>query len=113
MTLQHEGFFGFNVKLGSYGFVAVAYAGRISAFDDVFDGFWQFNFLFLYNFVVADDVDCGVWGDEGYFVHFLGVEFSALDFEDVFRPITFAGHVNGDGYGPFLAACYSEDFDHV
>src|SRR5208337_2397949 len=77
------------------------------------DGFWQFDFLFLYDFVVSDDVDCGVWGDEGYFVDFLGVEFSALDFEDVFRPEPFAGHVDGDGYGPFLAARYSEDFDHV
>lgn len=46
-------------------------------------------------------------------MYFLGVEFSALDFEDVFRPEPFAGHVDRDSYGPFLAARYSEDFDHV
>ena len=113
VAFEEQGVFGFDVELGFYGFVAVAYAGGVGAFDDVFDCFGQFDFLFFYDFVVADDVDCGVRGDEGDFVYFLGVEFSALDFEDVLRPVPFAGHVDGDGYGPFLAARYSEDFDHI
>ena len=46
-------------------------------------------------------------------MNFLRVEFSSLDFEDVFRFEPLAGHVYGDGYGSFLAARYCEDFDNV
>jgi len=113
MTLQEQGIFRLNVEFRFHGFVAVAYARWVGAFDDVLDCLRQFDFLFSYHLVVADDVDCGVWRDECDLVYFLGVEFSALGFEDVFCPEPFARYVDGDGYGSFLAACYSQDFGHV
>jgi hypothetical protein len=113
MTLQQQGILGFNVEFGFNWLVAVAYARRVRALDDVLYRFRQLDFLFLYHLVVADDVDCCVWRYEGDFVHFLRVEFSAFDFEDVLCSEPFARNVDGYGYGSFLATCYSQDFDNV
>jgi len=63
VAFQLEGILVFGVEFGFDWFVAVGYAGRVGTSDDVFNGFGEFDFLFLDDFVVADDVDSGVRGD--------------------------------------------------
>lgn len=63
MTFQLEGILVFDVEFGFDWLVAVGYTGGVGAPDNVFKGFREFDFLFLADFVIADDVDSGMWGD--------------------------------------------------
>jgi len=63
VAFELQGVFVFCVEFGFDWFVAVGDAGGVGASDDVFDGLGEFDFLLFDDFVVADDVDGGMWGD--------------------------------------------------
>ena len=103
----------FYVEFGGYGFVVVAYAARIGAFNYTFDSFGQLNLEFFDRNVALDEVYRRVWSDEGDAVDFLSVERFTLNFHYVFNAETFAGNVDCDGHNAVFFACNSQDFDYV
>lgn len=108
VALEKQGFLAVDVEFGLDGFVAVADAGGVGAFYDVFDHFGQFDFLLLHDLVVSDDVDARMWGEQCDFGDLLRLQFAAFDLHDVFCLQQLAGHVDRDRDGSFFFSCYSK-----
>ena len=86
------------VEAAGNGF-AVAGAVGVGAAKDFTDGFGQPERHFLLDFEVGDEVYRGFGGEQGEAVGSGFVEPDAVDFDDVFAAVPFAGEVEADGYG--------------
>ena len=56
----------------------------VDALADALDGLWEFHGAFFRNLVVADDVEVGCRGDEGYLVDLAVLEKFVGDLDDGF-----------------------------
>lgn len=78
-------------------FVGVGDAPRIRAPDHAKEHLRDLDPHLLADQIVPDDVDRGMWGDEGDAVDLLGAEFALLDLDDVLLARLLARHIGGDG----------------
>ena len=62
--------------------LVVGDALRVDAFDGAFDFRRKFQRLFLYDLIIFDDVDLGVRGEEGHFVHLVLFQEFVGHFDD-------------------------------